>query len=172
MKSIKIPSNKLGKDKATFLQQIKYEKQILMQLQHPFIVKLKYAFYEKRRFFLVMALVQGGEFLEYIKFSDRREKEAITRFYAAQIAMALNYMHVKGIVYGDLKPENILIDNCGYIKMTDFGASRLLNGKRSIDAFAGTPDYLGKLTFIKAPEILKSKQITRMSDWWTFGILM
>jgi serine/threonine protein kinase len=57
--------------------------------------------------------------------------------------MALNYMHVHGIVYGDLKPENILIDNYGYIKMTDFGASRMLNGRRSIDAFAGTPDYLG-----------------------------
>lgn len=143
MKSIKIPPNKFGKDKSTFLQQIKYEKQILMQLKHPFIVSLKYAFYEKRRFFLVMALIQGGEFLKYIRFSDKKKKETITKFYAAQIAMALNYMHVKGIVYGDLKPENILIDNYGYIKMTDFGASRMLNGKRSIDAFAGTPDYLG-----------------------------
>lgn len=86
--------------------------------------------------------------------------------------MALNYMHVKGIVYGDLKPENILIDNYGYVKMTDFGASRMLNGKRSIDAFAGTPDYLGNLLLYLAPEVLKSKQITRMSDWWTFGILV
>lgn len=58
--------------------------------------------------------------------------------------MALNYMHVKGIVYGDLKAENILIDNYGYAKVTDFGASRMLNGKKSIEAFAGTPDYLGK----------------------------
>ena len=145
MKSIKIPANKFGKDKTTFLQQIKYEKQILMQLKHPFIVNLKYAFYEKRRFFLVMGLVQGGEFLNYIKTSEKKKKEKVTKFYAAQIAMALNYMHVKGIVYGDLKPENILIDNYGYVKMTDFGASRMLNGKRSIDAFAGTPDYLGSL---------------------------
>lgn len=145
MKSIKIPPNKFGKDKTSFLQQIKYEKQILMHLKHPFIVKLKYAFYERKRFFLVMALVQGGEFLSYIKTSDKKQKESVTKFYAAQIAMALNYMHVKGIVYGDLKPENILIDNYGYVKMTDFGASRMLNGKRSIDAFAGTPDYLGTL---------------------------
>lgn len=63
MKSIKIPQGKQGKDKTSFTQQIKYEKQILMTLKHPFIVKLKYAFYEKRRFFLVMALVQGGEII-------------------------------------------------------------------------------------------------------------
>lgn len=81
-------------------------------------------------------------------------------------------MHVKGIVYGDLKPENILIDQYGYVKVTDFGASRMLNGKRSIEAFAGTPDYLGRLFLPPAPEVLKNKQITRMSDWWTFGILM
>jgi serine/threonine protein kinase len=63
--------------------------------------------------------------------------------------MALNYVHVKGIVYGDLKPENILIDSQGYVKMTDFGASRMLNGKRSTEAFAGTPDYLGNLALTK-----------------------
>ena len=77
MKSIKVPHNKKGKDKASFTQQIKYEKQILMTLKHPFIVKLKYAFYEKRRFFLVMALVQGGEFLQYISTTDRKKKEDV-----------------------------------------------------------------------------------------------
>lgn len=86
--------------------------------------------------------------------------------------MALNYMHVKGIVYGDLKAENILIDNYGYVKVTDFGASRMLNGKKSIEAFAGTPDYLGKSPSKPAPEVLTSKKVTRMSDWWTFGILV
>lgn len=77
MKSIKVPQSKKGKDKASFTQQIKYEKQILMTLKHPFIVKLKYAFYEKRRFFLVMALVQGGEFLQYISTTDRKKKEDV-----------------------------------------------------------------------------------------------
>jgi len=79
--------------------------------------------------------------------------------------MALNYLHSKGIVYGDLKPENILLDKYGYIKLTDFGASKLLNGMHSITGFAGTPDYL-------APEVLRNKKITKASDWWTFGILI
>lgn len=77
MKSVKVPPQKIGKDKATFLQQVKYEKQILMQLKHPFIVKLKYAFYEKRRFFLVMGLVQGGEFLHYIQTTEKKKKEEV-----------------------------------------------------------------------------------------------
>ncbi len=77
MKSIKVPANKYGKDKASFTQQIKYEKQILMTLKHPFIVKLKYAFCEKKRFFLVMALVQGGEFLQYIQTAVKKRKEEV-----------------------------------------------------------------------------------------------
>lgn len=81
-----------------------------------------------------------------------------TKFYSAQIAMALNYMHVKGIVYGDLKAENILIDNYGYAKVTDFGASRMLNGKKSIEAFAGTPDYLGKKHFNQLPKCSPPKR--------------
>jgi serine/threonine protein kinase len=77
MKSIKVPPMKTTKDKQTFMQQVKYEKQILMQLKHPFIVKLKYAFYEKRRFFLVMGLVQGGEFLNYLKTTEKKKKEEV-----------------------------------------------------------------------------------------------
>lgn len=70
----------MGKDKTTFLQQIKYEKQILMQLKHPFTVKLKYAFYEKKRFFLVMGLIQGGEILDYVKTVDKKLKESTYGF--------------------------------------------------------------------------------------------
>lgn len=77
MKSIRIPAGKLDKDKSTFLQQIRYEKQILMALKHPFIVKLKYAFCAKRRFFLVMALVQGGEFLGYIRTCQKKKIEEV-----------------------------------------------------------------------------------------------
>lgn len=96
---------------------------------------------------------------------DKKTIEELTRFYSAQVAMALNYLHSQGIVYGDLKPENILIDKYGYVKLTDFGASKLLNGCQSVMGFAGTPDYL-------APEVLRNKKITKVSDWWTFGILV
>ena len=44
-------------------------------------------------------------------------------FFAAQMVLALDHIHSKGIVYRDLKPENILIDLEGYIKLCDFGLS-------------------------------------------------
>lgn len=49
------------------------------------------------------------------------------KFCVAQIALALNYLHSEGIVHGDLKPENILVDKYGFIRVTDFGSSKLLN---------------------------------------------
>jgi len=78
--------------------------------------------------------------------------------------LAITYLHKQGIIYGDLKPENILIDKYGHTKLTDFGASKLMNSKSSVMGFTGTPDYL-------APEVLRQKKVTMASDWWTFGIL-
>ena len=162
VKSIKMPEQK---DNAAYKLQIQHERDILVTISHPFIVKLKYAFQSRKRFFLVMAYIQGGEILNYIKRENAKTREERTKFYAAQIALALDYQHKQGVIYGDLKPENILIDKYGYIKLTDFGASKMLNGKHSILGFAGTPDY-------QAPEVLRNKKITKASDWWTFGILL
>ena len=162
MKSIRIPSEK--QEKMILKEQIQYERDILAKVKHPFIAQLKYAFKTQNRFFLVMPYYQGGELLGYLK-TEKRRREEFTVFFAAQIAMALHYLHSLGIIYGDLKPGNILMDKYGYIRLTDFGASKFLNGKDSIMGFAGTPDYL-------APEVLRNKQITKASDWWAFGILV
>ena len=54
------------------------------------------------------------------KFDEPRAK-----FYAAQMVLALEHMHREGVVYRDLKPENVLIDSDGYIRITDFGLSKI-----------------------------------------------
>lgn len=79
--------------------------------------------------------------MNYIKKENVKTREERVKFFGAQIALALQYLHGQGIVYGDLKPENILVDKYGYIQLTDFGASKMLNGNNSILGFAGTPDY-------------------------------
>ena len=88
------------------------------------IVKLKCAFQSQKRFFLVLPYIQGGLMLDFLKQTDKKVLESRTKFYAAQIVLVFKYLHEHGIVYGDLKPENILIDKYGYIKLTDFGASK------------------------------------------------
>ena len=163
IKAIRMPHG--SKDNLEHKQQIQHERDILVKIDHPFIVKLKYAFQSTDRFWLVMSFVQGGEILKHMKAIGKKNREEIVKFYAFQIADVQIYLHSKGIVYGDLKPENILQDKYGYVKLTDFGASKMLHGKNSVLGFAGTQDYL-------APEVFKNKKITKMTDWWTFGVLI
>ena len=54
--------------------------------------------------------------------------EADGRFYAAQILHTFEYLHFLDIVYRDLKPENVLIDAKGYLKITDFGFAKRIQG--------------------------------------------
>jgi serine/threonine protein kinase len=65
--------------------------------------------------------------------------EAVAKLYAAEVAMALNYLHTYDIVYRDLKPENILSDD-GRIKIADFGFVKPCEG--TTWTLCGTPDYL------------------------------
>lgn len=85
------------------------------------------------------------------------------RFYAAQVALALEYLHHCNLIYRDLKPENILIDANGYLKITDFGFCKMIDGRTW--TLCGTPEYL-------APEIILSKGYGKSVDWWSFGVLM
>ena len=70
----------------------------------------------------------------------RKFNEEMTRFYAAEILLALEYLHEKKIIYRDLKPENILLDSVGHIKITDFGLSKVLYSEKQLTySMCGTP---------------------------------
>jgi len=56
----------------------------------------------------------------------RKFTEKQARFYAAQVFLALEYMHHCSLLYRDLKPENIMMDKNGYLKVTDFGFAKVL----------------------------------------------
>jgi len=84
---------------------------------------MHYAFQSPDRFFFALDYVNGGDLYYHLKKKHRfNEKEA--RFYAAELILALDYLHEKGFIYRDLKPENILLDSEGHVKLTDFGLSK------------------------------------------------
>lgn len=88
--------------------------------------------------------------------------EEIARFYAAEILLALEYLHDKSIIYRDLKPENILLDNDGHIRITDFGLSKVLYSTNQLTySLCGTPEYI-------APEIIMGGGYTQAVDWFSF----
>jgi len=80
--------------------------------------------------------------------------------------LGLEHIHSKDIVYRDLKPENVLIDSKGYIRITDFGLSKMnLKGDKDAMSVCGTPEYL-------APEVILKKGHGKNVDWWTLGSIM
>ena len=86
------------------------ERELLLSLEHPFILKLRYAFQTPYTLYMIFDYMNGGDLFHHIKKRGHLgEKEA--RFYGAQILLGLEYLHQNNIVYRDLKPENILLDS-------------------------------------------------------------
>ncbi|GLD93582.1 hypothetical protein PINS_up002174 [Pythium insidiosum] len=104
------------------IQHIETERDILVNVESPFVVKLFWTFQTKRNLFLVMEYLPGGDFMSLLECIVQLE-EQVARVYIAEVALALNHLHLKGCVHRDLKPDNILISSNGHIKLTDFGLS-------------------------------------------------
>lgn len=99
------------------------ERNILANVRHPFIVCLHYAFQNSQKLYMVMDFVQGGDFFTLMR-KFRRLPEDWVKLFVMEVAMALQHLHDREIVYRDLKPENILLCRDGHLKLTDFGLSR------------------------------------------------
>ena len=101
------------------------ERQVLLQMEHPYLLKLRYAFQTPDCLYLIVDYVNGGDMFYHIKKQGHlNEKHA--KFYGAQIILGLEYLHSKKVIYRDLKPENILLDQLGNIKLADFGICKML----------------------------------------------
>jgi serum/glucocorticoid-regulated kinase 2 len=94
------------------MQNLNLEKDILFQIEHPFLVNMEYVFQNEFRIYFLMKFVQGGELFRHL-VQVKRFSEEQSRFFAAQVALALGHLHSKKILYRDLKPENVLVDKNG-----------------------------------------------------------
>jgi len=158
----------LRKDYITKKNQVEHtktERRVLETIKHPFIVRLRYAFQNTKKLYFVLDYCPGGELFFHLQKALKFDEE-LTRFYAAQIVLALEELHKHNIIYRDLKPENVLIDSDGYIKITDFGLSKdNITDNNAAHSFCGTPEYL-------APEILKRLGHGKPIDWWSLGAII
>ncbi|CAL8104353.1 unnamed protein product [Calicophoron daubneyi] len=145
----------------------KVERDILTQIKHPFIVNLLYAFQTEGKVYLILEFLQGGDLFSRLSREYMFTEEDV-KFYLAELALALDYLHQRGIIYRDLKPENILLNKDGHIRLTDFGLSKEAVfeevGGRTF-SFCGTVEYM-------APEVVNRHGHGPAADWWSFGVLM
>ncbi|KAJ6956737.1 hypothetical protein NC652_007715 [Populus alba x Populus x berolinensis] len=174
------------------VQRILAERNILITVRNPFVVRFFYSFTCRDNLYLVMEYLIGGDLYSLLRKVGCLEED-IARIYIAELVLALEYLHSHGIVHRDLKPDNILIAHDGHIKLTDFGLSKIGLINSTIDLSApdtdrnapsdppnpnaqqtedinrhsavGTPDYL-------APEILLGTEHGYAADWWSVGIIL
>ncbi|ELP89072.1 serine/threonine protein kinase ppk14, putative [Entamoeba invadens IP1] len=161
------------------------EREILKTTHHPFLTHLYWSFSTEKCFYFVMDYCAGGNFYRALRKTPHKFlPEEPARFYLAEILLALEYLHLNGIIYRDLKPENVLLNSSGHIMLSDFDLSKTEPTKENVvdvikaahekfkkepdfitNSFVGTAEYL-------APEVLVGFGYSAQVDWWTFGILM
>ncbi|KAJ7541752.1 hypothetical protein O6H91_10G074700 [Diphasiastrum complanatum] len=100
------------------------EREILSSLDHPFLPTL-YTHFETEKFScLVMEFCMGGDLHTLRQRQPGKHfTEQAARFYASEVLLALEYLHMLGVVYRDLKPENVLVREDGHIMLSDFDLS-------------------------------------------------
>jgi len=146
---------------------INNEINILLQIDHPNIIKLFAIFESENYVYLVMELVTGGELFDRI-VEKERYTEADAIIVMEQLLSGIAYLHSKGIVHRDIKPENVLLENDtedSIIKIADFGLSRVYTEQSIMSTACGTAGYI-------APEILKSEPYEFEVDLWSAGVIM
>ena len=157
------------------------ERRMLQKVKHSFLVTLWGTFQDSKNLYMVMDFVEGGELFSLLRKSQvseldyfeyyyqsytlieylysrqaKRFPNPVAKFYAAEVTLALDYLHGQGIIYRDLKPENLLLDRHGHLKITDFGFAKEVPDITW--TLCGTPDYL-------APEVVASKGYNKSVDW-------
>ena len=141
------------------------EKRIMLSLDHPFIVKMVKSMKNQHFCFLLIEFVNGNNLDQYLSNRQYRQNKYETQFYVGSILLMLDYLQKKYIAHRDIKPSNIMIDSNGYLKMIDFGTSKVLSLTDYTSTVIGTPHYI-------APEILHGKGYSLSCDFWSLGICM
>ena len=141
------------------------ERNVLSLSNHPFIVKLNFAFQTSSKLFLILEYCCNGDLAKHLLF-EKRFSESRAKFYICEVLLALENLHQRDIIFRDLKPDNVVLDEEGHCKLTDFGLSKEgVTENQSASSFCGSIAYL-------APEMLKKQGHGKAVDWYLLGVLL
>lgn len=141
---------------------LELERSILLQIDHPFIVKLVKTLKDPGHVYFLMEYIKGKELFDVIRDIGLLTKFQ-TQFYAASMMLAVEYLHERKFIFRDIKPENIMVLCNGYIKLIDFGTAKAITDKTA--TIIGTPHYM-------APEVILGDGYSFQVDFWSIGICM
>ncbi|XP_016203432.1 probable serine/threonine protein kinase IREH1 [Arachis ipaensis] len=178
------------------VESILAERDILITVRNPFVVRFFYSFTCRENLYLVMEYLNGGDLYSLLRNLGCLDEE-VARVYIAEVVLALEYLHSLRVVHRDLKPDNLLIAHDGHIKLTDFGLSKvgLINSTDDLSgpAVSGTSllgedepnmstsehqrelrkkrSAVGTPDYL-APEILLGTGHGYTADWWSVGVIL
>lgn len=141
----------------------KREYRELQDIHHPNLVELGELFCEKGQWAFSMDLVDGTNFLQYVRGGEDRLRSALV-----QLAQGLSALHAASRVHRDIKPSNVLVRKDGHVVVLDFGLVAGLDADEDFTrdgGVVGTPAYM-------APEQVLGEQLSPESDLYSVGVML
>ncbi|KAH7410536.1 kinase-like domain-containing protein [Cadophora sp. MPI-SDFR-AT-0126] len=138
------------------------EIRVLSRIRHPFLIRFWGTFQDSKNRYIINEFLEGGDMLSLLREAQRFPND-VAKFYAAEVILAIEYLHAKNIIYRAIKPQNILLDRHGHLKLCNFGIAREVEDITW--TICGTAGYL-------APEVVSRQGYNLSADWWAVGILV
>ncbi|ESO83280.1 hypothetical protein LOTGIDRAFT_169498 [Lottia gigantea] len=180
---------------------VRAERDILVEADHQWVVKMYYSFQDAQNLYLIMEFLPGGDMMTLLMKKDTLTEEQ-TQFYISETALAIESIHKLNFIHRDIKPDNLLLDSRGHIKLSDFGLCtgmkkshrtefyKDLSQAKPGDFNSGNPmdskrraeswkrnrralaySTVGTPDYI-APEVFMQTGYNSSCDWWSLGVIM
>jgi len=180
---------------------VRAERDILVEVDHTWVVKMFYSFQDEENLYLVMEFLPGGDLMTLLMKKDTLSEEA-TIFYITETALAIQTIHQLGFIHRDIKPDNLLLDARGHVKLSDFGLCtglqkshrteyyrdvsnmqssdftplNRMDSRRKAEAWKSKRRALAYSTVgtpdYIAPEVFLQTGYDKSCDWWSLGVIM